>query len=70
MESSNLLIICALAFGAVFVLLMFLALVMRIIIAVFPQVKETFDSTLLAAIASSTSAAYPGTIITKVEEIK
>jgi hypothetical protein len=70
MESSNLLIVCALAFGAVFVLLLFLAIVMRVILAVFPQRAGASDAAVFAAVAAASTQLYPGTIIKKIEEIK
>ncbi|MEW6411781.1 MAG: hypothetical protein AB1483_04815 [Candidatus Zixiibacteriota bacterium] len=72
MGSTDLLVICISAFFVVFLVLTFLALVMRTIMAVFPEkvVKLKTDSAYLAAIASVISTIYPGTKITKVEEIK
>jgi hypothetical protein len=70
MESINLLVICALAFGAVFILLIVLAAVMRLILSVFPERMRESDSALIAAVTSLASTLYPGTLITKVEEIK
>ena len=70
MESINLLVICALAFGAVFVLLVVLAAVMRLILSVFPERVEESDTALIAAVTSLASTLYPGILITKVEEIK
>ncbi|MCK4301812.1 MAG: hypothetical protein KAW91_03510 [candidate division Zixibacteria bacterium] len=70
MESLDLLLICVSAFVAVFCLLAVLALVMRIIIFVFPQKEAAADAAMIAAIALTVSALYPGTSITKVEEIK
>lgn len=70
MESVNLLMVCASAFVGVFLLLIFLSLVMKVITAVFPQKTAESDVTVLAAVASAVSSAYPGTIITKIEEIK
>jgi hypothetical protein len=70
MESSNLLVVCALAFGAVFVLLLFLAIVMRVILLVFPQRADAADAAVYAAVTVAASQLYPGTIIKKIEEIK
>lgn len=70
MESINLLVICALAFSAVFILLVVLAAVMRLILSIFPQRVEESDTAVFAAITSLASSLYPGTLITKVEEIK
>ncbi|MEE9555409.1 MAG: hypothetical protein V3W18_14070 [candidate division Zixibacteria bacterium] len=70
METVNLVMVCASAFVGVFLLLSFLALVMKAITAVFPQKSAGSDAAILAAVASTVSSAYPGTKITKIEEIK
>ena len=70
MEQSNLLVICFSAFLAVFVLLALLSALMRIIIAIFPQKSVDVDTPIYAAVVSAVSVAYPGTKITKIEEIK
>jgi hypothetical protein len=70
MGSLELLFICLSAFISVFILLALLALVMRIIIVLFPEKLAGTDSAMLAAVATAVSAVYPGTKITKVEEIK
>ncbi len=70
MGSLDLLVICVSAFVVVFLILTLLALVMRLIMAVFPEKVVKADSAYLAAIASVISTIYPGTRITKVEEIK
>ena len=64
----NLLLICVSAFAAVFVLLSLLALVMRALIALFPDRTNGADAALLSAVATATTAAYPGMKITSVEE--
>ena len=71
MGEPNLLMICVAAFCAVFVLLAFLALVMKILINVFPEkVKEELDAAMLAAVSASLSVLYPETKITKVEQVR
>lgn len=70
MDSSNLLVICAIAFVAVFVLLVILAVIMRAIIALFPQADSIEDAAMYAAITAVAQANYPGTKITKIEEIQ
>ena len=70
MGPHSLVMICASAFAAVFLLLGFLSLVMRIIITVFPQKSSQGDAAMLAAVAATVGAIYPGTKITRVEEIK
>lgn len=70
MGSNDLLLMCASAFAMVFLLLALLALVMRIITAIFPEKILKTDEIILAAMATVVSTVYPGTKITKVEEIK
>lgn len=70
MPSNELLLVCLSAFVVVFFLLAMLALVMRLIMAVFPEKIVQSDSVYVAAIASVISTLFPGTKITKVEEIK
>jgi len=63
--------ICVAAFSAVFLLLAFLALVMKILINVFPEkVKDEFDAAMLAAVSAALSVIYPETKITKVEQVR
>jgi len=70
MQSLDLLPICITAFLAVFVLLTVLAVVMRIIELIFAHKETTADAAMLAAVTAAVRAVYPGTIITKVEEVK
>ena len=71
MGEPNLLMICVAAFCAVFLLLAFLALVMKILINVCPEkVKEELDAAMLAAVSASLSVVYPETKITKVEQVR
>ena len=71
MGPPNLLMICVAAFCAVFLLLAFLALVMKILTNVFPQeVADGVDTAMLAAISASMSVVYPQTKITKVEQVR
>jgi hypothetical protein len=69
---NDLLVTCAVAFVAVFLLLAFLALVQRVLVALFPvpaaAVREEPDAALVAALTTALSAVYPGTAITKIEE--
>ena len=68
MGSPDLLMVCVSAFLAVFLLLSFLALVMRGLIAVFPEKRVTTDPALLAAVSVAVSAVYPGSKITRIED--
>jgi Na+/H+-dicarboxylate symporter len=71
MGEANLLMICVAAFCAVFLLLAFLALLMKILINVFPEkVKDELDAAMLAAVSASLSVVYPQTKITKVEQVR
>ncbi len=70
MESLDLLAICASAFVGVFLLLTVLALVMRLITVIFPERESAGDSAMIAAVSTVLQTLYPGTKITKVEEIK
>lgn len=69
----NLLLVCLSSFIAVFVLLALLALVMRGLMAVFPERTPADDGTdpvVLAAVTTAASAAFPGMRVTSVEEDK
>lgn len=70
MGSSDLVFICISAFLAVFVLLSVLAVVMRIILVLFPEKESGIDAVVVAAVTSTFSAIYSGTRITKIEETK
>lgn len=71
MEPLDLLWICGVAISAVFIVLTLLALLMRLLIYVFPADFTTEpDHALYAAIATSHNKFYPGKIITKIEELK
>ena len=70
MNSTNLIMICISAFLSVFFLLAVLAIVMRIIIVVFPQKETSADQAMVAVISTMMQTVYPGTKITNIEEIK
>lgn len=70
MASPNLLVVCILAFITVFVLLAVLAAIMRAISAIFPAKEIGTDPTIIAALTSAAQLIYPGTKITKIEEMK
>ena len=69
MDSFELLYISLSAFVAVFVVLLVLSVFMRLIIMIFPA-QEKDDVTVYAALASTLNKIYPGTQITKIEELK
>ena len=71
MPTPDLISICASSFLAVFLLLSVLALIMRLILIVFPDKEvDKADPAYVGAIATVYQTLYPGTRITKVEEIK
>lgn len=70
MNQPDLLIICTSAFVAVFLLLSFLAIVMRILISVYPQEEQGIDAGTIAAVSAAAAYAFPGTRVTNVEEIR
>ena len=70
MNQPELLVICLSAFVAVFLLLSFLAVVMRVLINVFPEKVGGIDSATIAAVTAAAAYAFPGTKVTKVEEIR
>ena len=70
MSPSELAIICASAFLSVFFLLTVLALLMRLIMIVFPIKKGSADAAVIAAMTTVVQTVHPGTKITRVEEIQ
>ena len=70
MNPPDLLVVCLSAFAAVFLLLSFLAVVMRFLITAFPEKVASIDSATIAAISAAAAYTFPGTKVTKVEEIK
>ncbi|MBD3403387.1 hypothetical protein GF420_10865 [candidate division GN15 bacterium] len=69
MGSIELITVCLVAFAAVFILLSILALIMRAIVAIFPERRSGSDQAIYAAIASTYQSLYPGTKVTRIEEI-
>jgi TRAP-type C4-dicarboxylate transport system permease small subunit len=73
MESLDLMFVWLSALLAVFVLLTILAIIMRVLIAVFPETLEKLaksDAALLAAVTTAAASLYPGMSVTRVEEEK
>ena len=70
MQSPELWLVCITAFCAVGLLLAVLAGLMRLILTIFPQKDNATDAMMLAAVASVVTAVYPGSRITKVDEIR
>ena len=70
MQSVELVVICGVAFLMVFIILMLLAVIMRLIILVFPEKAAESDAALIAAISAAVQTVFPGTKLTNVEERK
>ena len=70
MNPPDLLVVCLTAFVAVFTLLAFLAVVMRLLMAAYPAKSGGIDSATVAALTAAAAYAFPGTKVTKVEEIR
>jgi hypothetical protein len=70
MNPPDLLVICTSALIAVFALLSFLAVVMRLLMAAYPAKVEGIEPATLAAVAAAAAFAFPGTRVTNVEEIR
>jgi hypothetical protein len=59
---------CVTSFGAVFVLLVSLALVIQLIATLFPERAPSGDAALAAAVTAAVSTAFPGMKVTRIEE--
>ena len=71
MAVPDLLLVCVAAFTAVFVMLGALALVMRALIALFPErATQSIDTAVVAAVAAAASVAYPDSRIVRIEETR
>lgn len=70
MNSTDILTISFSAFVTVFFVLSCLAIFMNIIVKLFSVKKTDTDITIYSAIASAYQTIYPGTKITKIEEVK
>ena len=68
MPTVSLPVVCSIAFVTVFILLAFLAGVMRLIMRLFPVRVASTDVALVAAISSAVSLLYPGGMVTSIEE--
>lgn len=69
MQNPDLISMSISAFTIVFLILSSLAVVMQVIIKIFPQKDNGDDLAVFSAIASVHSAIYPGSKITKIEEV-
>jgi len=70
MPSPDILTVCSVAFAATFFLLTLLAVMMRLLIILFPERKEAFDPATLAAVAAAVESTYPGRKIVRIEREK
>ena len=68
MNPQSLLVICSSAFIAVFLLLTFLAIVMRLLMVIYPKKMDGLEPAIVAALTAAATYAFPGTKVTKVEE--
>ena len=69
MDETSLITICVTAFLAVFVLLITLAVVIRLIAAVFPSRDRADDAVLAAAISAAVGTIFPGARVSRIEEV-
>lgn len=69
MADPNLFVVCGIAFLAVMSLLSFLAVVMRVITAIFPVSRSTSDPALVSAIHSTVAAVYPNARVVTIKEV-
>jgi len=70
METPDLVLICITSFLAVLLLLSLLALLMRILMAVFPAREVENDQAVIAAITTAYNNLYPVSKIIKIGEEK
>ena len=68
MEPANLLVICGVAFVAVFTLLSALAVLMALVTRLLPEPEALLDAALVAAVSSAVAAAHPGARLIRIEE--
>ena len=71
MSSDDFVVICVTGFVTVFALLSLLALLMRLLILVFPEKeREESDAAMIAALTMTMSYLYPGSRIVRIEKQK
>ena len=68
MIATSLFAACGMAFLTVFLLLAFLAVVMRLITDAFPESDDAVDPAILAAISGTVATLMPGARVTRIEE--
>jgi len=67
---TNVLLCCVLSFLVVFILLGILAVVIRLVTALFPLKAGADDLASIAAIHSAVAVSVPGARVTRIEEIR
>lgn len=70
MSTPDLFTVSIIAFCSVLFLLSLLAGIMRLIIVFFPMKESGEDAAVVAAVTTAYSVLYPGTQLTKMEEVK
>ena len=70
MSSPDLLEVSVAGIVVAFLLLALLAVMMRVIIALFPERKSSADAAVVAAMTAAYRTLYPGAAITNIEERK
>ncbi len=70
MTLSDLLVISGTALIAVFLLLTILALIMRLIVFIYPEKDHGIDGAIIAAITTAYKSLYPTTKIAEIKEAK
>jgi len=70
METTELYMICGIAFLVVFIILVLLAFLMRIVMHIFPEKVAEIGPAMIAAVAATVQTIFPGTKMTKLEEKK
>jgi hypothetical protein len=69
MDEPNLLAVCGLAFGSVFLLLALLAGVIRLVSVAFPErPRRQIDPALVAALGVTAAVVHPGARVTRIVE--
>ncbi len=70
MTEPSVLIVCIMAFIAVILVLSLLAVLFALLTRLFPAETEGMDAGVVAAINTAAAAAYPGSRITEIEEVR
>lgn len=68
MDPMQLVVACAMAFAAVFLLLSVLALMIQAITTLFPAQHAAVEPAVVAAISTTVASRFPGARVTRIEE--